>query len=101
MSGSSSQSGSSLEAFNPSSEAFAQNPYPIYATLRERQQPYFYESANAFLLARYEDIDKIARNENWFDLWMAFCPRKKWQTKSARRIGMTCLITHGLSNPVC
>lgn len=48
--------------FEPMSKAFASNPYKFYARLRELDEPYFYEDANAYLLSRYSDVDAAARN---------------------------------------
>ncbi len=46
--------------FNPLSDAFAQNPYPTYARLREAKSPVFFEEADCWLLSRYEDVDHVA-----------------------------------------
>ena len=48
--------------FEPQSEAFAINPYKFYADLRELDEPYFYEGADAYLLSRYSDVEGAARN---------------------------------------
>ena len=46
----------------PQSLAFAKNPYEYYADLRKLAEPYFYEPADAYLLARYIDVEAAARN---------------------------------------
>ena len=48
--------------FEPQSTAFAKNPYGYYADLRKLDEPYFYERADAYLLARYIDVEAAARN---------------------------------------
>ena len=48
--------------FEPESTAFAKNPYGYYADLRKLDEPYFYEGADAYLLARYIDVEAAARN---------------------------------------
>jgi cytochrome P450 len=48
--------------FEPQSEAFALNPYKFYADLRQLDEPYFYEGAQAYLLSRYVDVEGAARN---------------------------------------
>ena len=48
--------------FEPQSTAFAKNPYGYYADLRKLDEPYFYERADAYLLARYIDVETAARN---------------------------------------
>ena len=48
--------------FEPQSTAFAKNPYGYYADLRKLDEPYFYEHADAYLLARYIDVEAAARN---------------------------------------
>jgi cytochrome P450 len=48
--------------FEPHSNAFAKNPYSFYADLRQLDEPYFYEGADAYLLSRYVDVEGAARN---------------------------------------
>ncbi len=48
--------------FEPQSTAFAKNPYSFYADLRQLDEPHFYEGANAYLLSRYIDVERAARN---------------------------------------
>ena len=48
--------------FEPLSTAFAKNPYPFYEDLRELDEPYFYNDADAYLLSRYRDVEAAARN---------------------------------------
>lgn len=49
-------------AFDPQSEAFAQNPYDAYELLRRNDEPWFYDSVDGWLLSRYEDVDRAARD---------------------------------------
>ena len=48
--------------FDPQSERFTQNPYDTYALLRREDEPYFYEEVGGWLLSRYEDVEKAARD---------------------------------------
>ena len=49
-------------AFDPQSDAFAQNPYVVYELLRRNDAPWFYDGVDGWLLSRYEDVDKAARD---------------------------------------
>jgi len=48
--------------FDPQSTAFAKDPYNFYANLREMDELFFYDSADAYLLSRYTDVESAARN---------------------------------------
>ena len=48
--------------FDPSSAAFAADPYTVYNALRELNAPFFYPPMGMHLLARYADVDLAARN---------------------------------------
>ena len=48
--------------FEPQSTSFSKNPYSFYANLRQLDEPYFYEDADAYLLSRYVDVEAAARN---------------------------------------
>lgn len=48
--------------FDPQSEAFARDPYAIYAELRELDEPFYYAGADSLLLSRYQDVESAARN---------------------------------------
>ncbi len=48
--------------FDPLSPAFARDPYAVYAQLRERGEPYWFEDHSMVLLSRYEDVAAIATN---------------------------------------
>ncbi len=48
--------------FDPLSPSFAQDPYTVYAQLRERDEPFWFEDHGMFLLSRYEDVAAIATN---------------------------------------
>jgi cytochrome P450 len=49
-------------AFDPASAAFAQDPYPVYAALRATPGPVHHDGLAAWLLARYADVDAVARD---------------------------------------
>lgn len=48
--------------FDPQSESFAQNPYDAYELLRRKNEPYYFDGVDGWLLSRYEDVDKAARD---------------------------------------
>ena len=50
------------QQFDPSSAAFAADPYPVYNALRELNAPFYYPPMDMHLLARYADVDLAARN---------------------------------------
>ncbi len=50
--------------FDPTSPAFARNPYPIYQKLRALDEPLYLEDANMFMLSRFDVVDAAARNSN-------------------------------------
>ncbi len=39
-------------AFEPMSRGFARDPYPVYAALRARDEPFFLEKFGGWLLSR-------------------------------------------------
>jgi len=48
--------------FNPLSPAFSRNPYAVYAELRERDEPFWFEDQDMFLLSHYKDVATVATN---------------------------------------
>ena len=48
--------------FDPQSGCFAQNPYDAYALLRSRNEPWFFEGVDGWLLSRFEDVENAAKN---------------------------------------
>ena len=59
-------------AYNPLSAGMAQDPYPVYAALRERDPVHRSRLMNAWLFSRHADIDAILRDQRNF----ASDPRK-------------------------
>jgi len=53
-------------AYNPLSKQFAQNPYPTYAALRQRDPVHRSGLMNSWLFARHADIDIILRDHQRF-----------------------------------
>ena len=53
-------------AYNPLSDAMAQDPYPVYAALRARGVPHRSRLLNAWLVARHADADAVLRNHRNF-----------------------------------
>ena len=53
-------------AYNPLSNAMAQDPYPVYAALRARGTPHRSRLMNAWLIARHADADAILRDHRSF-----------------------------------
>ena len=46
--------------FDPLSESFARDPYPVYAALRDHGQPWYFAGYDVWLLSRYEDVQAAA-----------------------------------------
>ena len=53
-------------AYNPLSRQTAQDPYPVYAALRERDPVHRSALMNAWLFTRHADIDTILRDHRHF-----------------------------------
>ena len=53
-------------AYNPLSDAMAQDPYPVYAALRARGVPHRSRLLNAWLVARHADADAVLRDHRNF-----------------------------------
>ena len=45
--------------YEPFSEAVRDDPYPVYAALRERAPVYWAEGAQAFCVSRYADVQHV------------------------------------------
>jgi len=61
-------------AFDPGSERFAENPYAVYAQLRDLHEPFYYPEMNAYLLSRYPDVEGVARDSTMVRSLEAFMP---------------------------
>ena len=48
-------------AYNPSSYGMVQDPYPVYAQLRERSPVHYSRLAGGLVLSRYADVDQVLR----------------------------------------
>jgi cytochrome P450 len=46
--------------FNPLSDAFAADPYPIYAAMRATPRPTYYAGEDTYMLTRYADVQRVA-----------------------------------------
>ena len=53
-------------AYNPLSDRTAQDPYPVYAALRERDPVHRSRLMNAWMFARHADVDAILRDHRSF-----------------------------------
>ena len=49
-----------LRGFDPHTQAFAQDPYPIYAAMREQRAPLYYAPFDTWLVSRYVDVQRLA-----------------------------------------
>ena len=67
-------------AYNPLSGRMAQDPYPEYAKLRERDPVHRSRLANAWVFTRYTDVDAILRDHRNF----SSDPRKRELSKRQR-----------------
>ena len=47
-------------SFDPLSQAFAADPYPTYAALRECAHPYYYEDVDTWMLTKMADVESVA-----------------------------------------
>jgi len=61
-------------AFEPMSRGFAQDPYPVYAALRARDEPFFFEGFGGWLLSRHADVEAAALNPAMVRSLEAFLP---------------------------
>jgi len=50
-------------SFEPLSAAFAQDPYPFYASLRAREGLTYYEDFDVWLASRFDDVSEIVLHE--------------------------------------
>lgn len=48
------------DVFEPLSAGFARDPYAVYAGLRDRGEPYYFDDIDCWLLSRYDDVEKAA-----------------------------------------
>lgn len=46
-------------SYNPFSDKVTQDPYPVYAELRERSPAHHSRLMDAIVLSRYADVDRI------------------------------------------
>ena len=53
-------------AYNPLSDRTAQDPYPVYAALREKDPVHRSRLMNAWMFARHADVDAILRDHRSF-----------------------------------
>ncbi|WP_299845695.1 cytochrome P450 [uncultured Paracoccus sp.] len=51
-------------SFDPLSDAFAQDPYAVYRSLREAEGPTWFEDQGLWLLSRFADVSKVATDPN-------------------------------------
>lgn len=49
--------------FDPLSRAFAQNPYPAYAALRDAPGPVFFEDFDIWLVSRFSDVNRVIQDK--------------------------------------
>lgn len=62
------------QAFQPGQQSFAENPYGVYALLRDLDEPFYYEDMNVYLLSRYQDVEGVARDGRMVRSLEAFMP---------------------------
>jgi len=63
--------------FDPLSESFAKDPYAVYAALRRKEQPFYYDEMDIWLLSRLEDVERAAVNPIFVRSLDAFLPSDK------------------------
>ena len=69
-------------AYNPLSARMAQDPYPVYAALRERDPVHRSRLMNAWMFTRHADVDAILRDHRRF----ASDPRKGTLSPRQRKL---------------
>ncbi len=75
---------SSAVVFDPLSDAFAADPYPIYAKMREQPTAHYYASEDTWMLTRMEDVQAVALNKTMLrstDAFTTEAERKEQQRK--------------------
>ncbi len=60
-------------AFDPSSKAFARDPYPAYAALRSTPGLTYYEPFDTYLVARFDDVSALVKDRRLVRTLDAFC----------------------------
>lgn len=50
--------------FDPLSREFAQDPYPMYESLRNSRKPHYYAEDNMWMLSRFDDIESVIQNRS-------------------------------------
>lgn len=68
-------------AYDPLSHRIAQDPYPMYARIREQRPVHWSRLLNAWIVSRYADIDAILRDHRRF----GSDPRKAKLTRMQKR----------------
>ncbi len=63
--------------FDPLSKGFSEDPYAVYAELRQQEQPFYYDGVDGWLLSRYEDVEKAALNPIFVRSLSAFMTEEK------------------------
>ena len=53
-----------LDHFQPHTPGFAQNPYPIYERMQAHQSPLYYAPFDTWLVSRFADVARLARDPN-------------------------------------
>ena len=53
-------------SYNPISRETIQDPYPVYDRLREKDPVHRLRLSNAWILTRYEDVDRVMRDHSQF-----------------------------------
>ncbi len=80
-------------AFEPMSREFAQDPYPVYAALRARGTPVFFEGFGGWLLSRHADVEAAALNPAMVRSLEAFLPPEE-VVAERRRMGWHDMPSH-------
>ena len=62
--------------FDPSSAAFARDPYAVYRELRSLGAPLYFEDADMLLLSRFRDVRQLLATPIWFEQPMPFIPQR-------------------------
>ena len=79
-------------AYNPTSARLAQDPYPTYARLRERDPVHRSRLMDAWIFSRHADVDAILRGSSGFRV-VSPTEARPWGSQRSRRKVARCRLT--------
>ncbi len=73
-------------AFDPYDYAFQEDPYPVYARLREQEPLHYNEQHDLWVLSRYDDIQHALRTEGTYSNRMGVTIDRSAWNKDAHKV---------------